>query len=208
MLRRGTLSTPGRDGGNISLEALLLGAVGAGSQLDEGVQRDLHPGRLRLRYVHEVRVDAAQNSLVGHDDDVLATLELHDDGLQADDDVTVRLTATVAVVVLVFVAGGEVLRVLVGDFLVSEAVADARVQFVEGLPLQLLEAGLRLQMAGCLDGAAEGRRPDDDLGVWGNTRLAQELRELAGVCLTALRDVGVTADLAGQVELRFAVLLG
>jgi hypothetical protein len=64
---------------------------------------------------------------VGDNDDVLAALQLHDDGLQADDHVAVRLTAAVAVVVLVFVAGGEVLGVLLGNFLVGEAIADTRV---------------------------------------------------------------------------------
>jgi hypothetical protein len=208
MLRRRALSAPGRDGGDIGLEALLLGAVGAGGQLEEGVEGNFHPGRLLLGNVHEVGVDAAQNGLVGDDDDVLAALEFHDDGLQADDHVAIRLTAAVAVVVLVFIAGGEVLRVLLGNFLVGEAIADAGVQFVEGLPFQLFEAGFCLEVAGGLDGAAEGGGPNDDFGVGGNARLAEELWQLAGVGLAALGNVGVTTNFAGQVELRFTVLWG
>lgn len=208
MLRRRALSAPGRDGGDIGLEALLLGTVGARGQLDEGVEGYFHPGRLLLGNVHEVGVNTAEDSLVGDDDDVLAALEFHDDGLQTDDHVAVRLTAAIAVVVLVFIAGGEVLGVLLGDFLVGEAIADAGVQFIEGLPLQLLEAGFCLEVAGGLDGAAEGGGPNDDFSVWGDARLAEELWQLAGVGFAALGDVRVTPNLAGQVELRFTVLWG
>jgi hypothetical protein len=63
-------------------------------------------------------------------------------------------------------------------------------------------------VAGGLDGAFEGGGPDDDLGVWRNAGLAEELWQLTGIGFTALGDVGVTADLAGQVELRFTVLWG
>lgn len=206
VLSRSTLSAPGRYGGDISLEAFLVCAVSTRGEFDEGVQRDLHPGTLLLRDVHEVGVDAAQDGLVGDDDDVLAAFQLHDDRLQTDDDVAVGFAAAVAVVVLVFVAGGEVLRVALGDLLVGQAVADTRVELVEGLPLQLLVAGRLLQVASGLDGSLEGRSPDDDLGVLGDARLAKELGQGASVGFTTLRDVGVTTDLAGQVVLGFSVL--
>lgn len=207
VLSRGSLTTPGRNGRDTGLEALLLGAVGAGGQLDECVQGHLHPGGLFLRDVHEVGVDATEDSLVGDDDDVLAALQLHDDGFETDDDVAVGLAAAVAVVVLVLVAGLEVLGVLLGDLLVGQAIADAGVQLVECLPLQLLESGFGFQVAGGLDGAAESRGPDDDLGVLGDAGLAHQLGESTCVGLTTLRDVGVTANAASQVVFGLTVLL-
>jgi hypothetical protein len=75
---------------------------------------------------------------VADDEYVLAALEFHYDGLETDDHVAVRLAAAVAVVVLVVVARREVVRVPVLDLLVRQPVADARVQLVEGLPLQLV----------------------------------------------------------------------
>ena len=71
---------------------------------------------------------------MGDDYDVFATLEFHDYGFETDDDVAVGFTAAVAVVVFVIVPSAEVFGVAVGDFLVGEAVADARVELVEGFP--------------------------------------------------------------------------
>lgn len=70
--------------------------------------------------------------------DILRALQLHDDGLEADDDVAVRLTPAVAVVVLVVIARGEVLGILLLDVGVRETVADAGIEFVQRLPLQLV----------------------------------------------------------------------
>ena len=75
-----------------------------------------------------------------HNNNVLAPLKFHDDGLQTYDDVAIALTATVPVVVLVVVARLEVFGVLVGDFLVGETVADTRVELVEGFPFELVVA--------------------------------------------------------------------
>lgn len=69
------------------------------------------------------------------DQDILRALQLHDDGLEADDDVAVRLTPAVAVVVLVLITRSKVLGVLLLDFGVREAVADAGVELVECFPL-------------------------------------------------------------------------
>ena len=82
-------SAPRADGRDLRIVALLLGAVGARGQLDERVERDGHPRGVGLRLLHEVGVDAAQHGLVGHDEDVLRALELHDDGLQADHHVAI-----------------------------------------------------------------------------------------------------------------------
>lgn len=138
VLRRAALGAPRAHGRYVGLPPLLDGAVGLGRELDEGVQGHIHPGALGLVLLHEVCVDAAQDGLVGDDEDVLATLELHDDGLETDDDVAVRFAAAVSVVVLVIVAGGEVLGEAVLDLLVCQAIADAGIELVQGLPLQLI----------------------------------------------------------------------
>ena len=208
MLRRTTFTPKRADGRNISLEALLLGAVGAGRQLDERVQRHLHPRALLLRDVHVVGVDAAEDGLVRDDDDVLAALELHDDGLEPDDDVAVGFPAPVAVVVLVVVPRFEVLRVPVRDVLVREAVADPRVQFVQRLPFEFVVAfrggG---EEAGRLDRAFEGRGPDCELAVVADGG-SDEFGERAGVEFAAFGNVGVASDFAREVEFRFAMLNG
>ena len=91
------LRTPRGDGGDVSLEPLLLCAICLRRELHECVQRDLHPGALGLREVVEIGENAADDGLVGDDDDVLASLELHDYWFEADDDVTVGFAASVAV---------------------------------------------------------------------------------------------------------------
>lgn len=96
-----------------------------------------------------------------HDKYVIAPLQLHDDRLQADNDIAVRFATPVAVVVLVFVAGGEIFRVGFGDFRVCEAIAGARVEFVQGFPFELRVALFGgSEEAGSLDGATEGGSPD------------------------------------------------
>lgn len=67
---------------------------------------------------------------MSNDNDILTALQLHDDGLQANNDVAIGFAATVTVVVFVFVAGGEVFGVFLGDFFIGEAIADARVQLI------------------------------------------------------------------------------
>jgi hypothetical protein len=103
------------------------------------VQGHLHPWALLLRHVHKVCVYASQDGLVCDDQDVLAALKLHDDRLEADHHVAVRLATEVAVVVLVFVARREVFGVFLLDLGVCESVADARVKLVQRLPLELFK---------------------------------------------------------------------
>lgn len=206
MFRRTPFTPKRADGGDVGLKALLLGGVRAGRQLDERVQGHFHPRALLLRDVHVVCVDASQDGLVRDDDDVLATLELHDDGLEPDDHVAVRLPAAVAVVVLVVVARLEVFRVAVRDLLVREAVAEARVELVQRLPFEFVVALWgRGEEAGGLDGALEGRGPDGELAVVANGR-GDEVGECPGVEFTAFGDIGVAADFAIEVVLGFAVL--
>lgn len=78
---RRALRPPCRNSGDVRLEALLVGAICARRELDERMERHLHPGTLLLRCVEEVGIDAAENGLVRDNDDVLATLQLHDNWL-------------------------------------------------------------------------------------------------------------------------------
>ena len=64
------------------------------------------------------------------DQDILSTFQLHDDWLQPNDNVTIGFAAEVAIVVLVFISGAEVLGVTFFDFGVGEAVTDAAVELV------------------------------------------------------------------------------
>ena len=206
MLRRTPLTPKRADGGNIGLEPLLLRPICPRRKLDERVQRDLHPRALLLRHIQVVGIDAPQHSLMRHNDDVLAAFELHDNGFEPNDNVAVRFPAPIAVIILVVVARLEVFRVAVRNVLVREAVADARVQFVQGLPLELVVAlGRGGEEAGGLNGPFERRGPDGELAVVADGR-GDEVGQRAGVELAALRDVGVAADFALEVELRFAVL--
>ena len=68
---------------------LPIGAICSGRQLDKCVQRDVQPGRFLLVFFHEVGIDAAEDGLVRYDEDILAALELHDDGFKTDYDVAV-----------------------------------------------------------------------------------------------------------------------
>jgi hypothetical protein len=96
-----------------------------------------------------------------HNQNVLTPFQFHDNRLKPDHDIAVRFTAEVPVVVLVFIALGKVLGVFRLDFSISETVADARVELVEGFPFEFLKG----QEAGGLDGALEGRGPDCELAA-------------------------------------------
>ena len=52
------------------------------------------------------------------DDDILTPLKFHNDRFKADDHITIRLAATVAVVIFVVVAGLEVFGEFFGDLLI------------------------------------------------------------------------------------------
>lgn len=135
MLSGAALATPRADGLDFSLVDLYLGAVGPRRELHERVKRYWYPGAFFLCLLHKVGIDATNDGLVRNDENVLAALQFHDDGLEADHYIPVALTAAVAVVVLVFVASLEIFRVHVGDLLVRHAVADTSVELVERLPL-------------------------------------------------------------------------
>ena len=141
-----------------------------------------------------------------HNDDILAPFQLHDNGFKPYNHIPIALPAPVAIIVLVVVSRAEVLGVAVGDLLVGEAVADARVEFVQSLPFELVVAfGGGGEEAGRLDGAFEGGGPDCELAVVADGA-GDELGEGVGVEFAALGDVGVAADFAFEVEFGFAVL--
>lgn len=216
-----SLAPPGADRGDVGLIANLLGAIGAGGQLDEGMKGNVHPGALSLVLLHEVSVDAAQNGLVSDDENVFTSLQFHNNRLKADDDVAIRLSATVAVVVLVFITSSKVLGISVLDLLVSQTVTHARVKLVKGLPLELVVV-LRKE-ARCGDGSSKGRGPHGKrtiilkvvlafapvVGIswWTySDRLSDELREFPSILLATRRKERVTADSPIKVVQRFTVL--
>ena len=135
-----------------------------------------------------------------HNDDILAALEFHDDGLQPNDDVAVAFAAAIAVIVFVVVAGAKVFRVLIFDFLIGEAVADAGVELVERFPFELVVAFGRLcEEAGGLDGAFEGRGPDGEFAAFGDG-VGYQVGEGASVGFSALGEVGIASDLSVEIE--------
>lgn len=170
------------------------------------MKRNLHPRTLLLRGVKEVGVDAAQDGLMGDNDDILTALEFHYDGFQADDNIAVGLSSSVAVVILVFITGRKVIGVLYGDILVSKTVANARVEFIQSLPFQLLKACFSCKVASCLNRTPECRCPNDDFGVGRKSRLLHEIRESFCISLASLRDTRVSANFPHEVVLRFTVL--
>ena len=68
-------------------------------------------------------------------DNVLAPLEFHDNRLEANHNVTIRLAASIAIVVFVIVTGSKIFRVGIFDFLIGKAVTNTGIQLVEGFPL-------------------------------------------------------------------------
>jgi hypothetical protein len=186
---------------NIRKKPILLRLVRPRRELNQTVQGHLHPRTLLLGTTHEVGIDTPQDGLMRHDENILRTLQLHDDRLEPDDDVAVRFAAQVAVVVLVRVAGFEVVGVFLFDFGVGQAVADARIELVERFPGQLLV----WKMLGCLSGAFEGRGPDGQREVAGGC--VNEFREFLGVALASRGEVCIAADFAGEVVEGFAVLM-
>lgn len=133
-----TLAAPGAYGLDIGLVRLNLGAISTRRQLHERVKRHRHPRAFLLRLLHKICVDAADDGLVRDDEDIFASFQFHDDWFQADYDISVALTAAVAVIVFVCVPCLEIFRVQVGNLLVSHAVADASVQLIQRFPLQLV----------------------------------------------------------------------
>jgi hypothetical protein len=66
----------------------------------------------------------------------------------------VRFAAAIAVVVFILVAGGEIFGEILFDLRIGHAVTDARIEFIEGFPLELVVAVG--EEAGGGDGAFEG----------------------------------------------------
>lgn len=186
MLCRRALATPGGHGWNVGFEPLFVRPVRTGRQLYQRMKRNLHPWALLLGSVEEVGVDATEDSLVGHDHDILTTLQFHDDWFQANDNIPVRLSSTVAVVVLVFVSSCEVIGVLLGNILVSEPVANTGVEFVQSLPFKFLKACFSGKVTSSLDCTLKCGRPNHDLGVGWESGFFHQSREGLRVSLASL----------------------
>lgn len=98
---------------------------------------------------------------MGDDDDILASLEFHDDRLKSDHDVSVAFSASVPIIVFVIIPGLEIFRVLIGNLLVGETITYTRIKLVQRLPLKLIVAlGRYGEKAGGLDGALQSGCPD------------------------------------------------
>ena len=91
MLRNAAFAAPRTDSRDLRIISLLLRSIGAGGELDKSVKGDGHPGRFLLGFLHKVRVDATKDCLMRDDEDIFAALKFHNDGLQADDDVTITM---------------------------------------------------------------------------------------------------------------------
>ena len=52
------------------------------------------------------------------DDNVLASLQFHDDRFETNDHITIRLASTIAIVVFIVIAGLEILRILLRNLLI------------------------------------------------------------------------------------------
>ena len=89
MLRRTPLTSPRAHSRDIRLIPLFLGTVRPWRQLDERMQRNLHPRTLLLRHIHIICVYAPQHGLMRDDNNILATLQFHDDGFQPDNDIPI-----------------------------------------------------------------------------------------------------------------------
>lgn len=87
------------------------------------MKRDIHPGALPLRHIHEIGVDTTDDGLVGDDEYVFGTFKFHYDGFETNHDVAVRFAATVSIVVFVVVAGRKVFGELFFDFGILEAIS-------------------------------------------------------------------------------------
>jgi hypothetical protein len=137
---------------------------------------------------------------VGDYNDILTPFEFHDNRLQANHNVTIALSATVAVVVLVIIPGFEVFWILFLDFLISKSIAYTRVKLIESFPFELIVAvGGRRKEAGSLNSTFECRRPYCQLAIIAD-RLRNEFREFPGIELTALRDIRITSYLPLKIE--------
>lgn len=75
----------------------------------------------KVRNLSEIRDRQCRGEGMGvsrDDDNVLTSLQFHDDGFEADDHITIRFASTIAIIILVIIAGLEVFRILVCDLLI------------------------------------------------------------------------------------------
>jgi hypothetical protein len=255
------LATPCGYSFDSSPHALFLSTIGAGSELDQSVEGNLHPllatktddgpltlfteperscddwrktwvGRWNLAgtyshprarsliLCHKVGVDASQNSLMSNNEDIFTALQFHDDRLKTNNNITVWLSATVAVVVFILITCRKVLRELLCNFGIGETITNSCIELVESLPLKLVVSSGKETRG--LVGTLEGGGPNGEgtvilsLWVWGfwglfnlityTNWLPNELWKLVGVEFSTRRQVGVSTNLSGKIELGFTVL--
>lgn len=100
---------------------------------------------------------------MSNDENILTALQLHDDGLKTNNNITVGLSATIAVVVFIIVTGGKVLRELFLDFGVCETITDTSIKLIKSLPLKLIIGCWKETCS--LVSALEGGGPDSEGSV-------------------------------------------
>lgn len=205
MLRRTPLWPPRRDCRDIRLDLLHFHTICLGGQFHQSMQGDFHPWTSGLIDLHEVCENTADDGLVSDNQDIATSLKFHHDGFKTDDNVTVGLAATVAIVVFIGIAGGEIFGVHVVDFLVGETVAIAAVEFIEGFPFKFFPAKFGDGRGGGLVGTFEGTSPDGKGGVCGEAGLAEEFGEHFGVLEAAGAEVCIAADFAFEVVFAFTM---
>src|SRR5690606_32408166 len=102
---------------------------------------------------------------------------------------------------LVLITGLEILRVLLFNLGIGQAITHARVQFIQSLPtLRRLEG----EVCSSLDGAPQGRRPKNRLPSLGG--LGNESREGPSISLATGRQLSITTNLSGNIKHRLAML--
>lgn len=89
MLGRASLATPSAHSRDICRVSDFFGAIGARSELDQRVERYIHPRAFGLVILHEVGIDATKHCLMRNDENVFTALKLHDDGFEANDYISV-----------------------------------------------------------------------------------------------------------------------
>ena len=134
------LDSESADSRDVRFKPLLLGRISSWSELDERVQRDFHPRGLFLWYVHVISVDTPQDGLMGDDDDVLASLEFHDDWLKPDDNISVAFATSVSIIIFVIISSSEVFWISIGNLLVGETITGPGIKFIQSLPFKFIVA--------------------------------------------------------------------
>ena len=118
------------DGGYMEVDQLHLASVSDRGQLDHLVQRAFDVWKFGRVLIEKISEETSHDRLMADDQDVLLPLQLHDDGFETSDDVLIRFSPGIPIMVLVLVSLRKVLGKFLLHLLVSHLVADSRVDLV------------------------------------------------------------------------------